>query len=144
MKKYLSIILSLACSAGALAQETVYPTPGFSGTVLIKNATVHVGTGTVLSNASVLISNDKIEKVGTDVSAPANATVVDATGKHVYPGLILSNSNLGLKEIGAQVRGSNDFNEIGELNPNIQSIVAYNTDSKIINTLRSNGILLAN
>jgi len=41
------------------------------------------------------------------------------------------------------VRGSNDFREIGDLNPNVKSIVAYNTDSKIINTLRSNGILLA-
>ena len=42
------------------------------------------------------------------------------------------------------VRATNDAQEIGELNPNVRSIVAYNTDSKVINTLRSNGILLAN
>jgi hypothetical protein len=42
------------------------------------------------------------------------------------------------------VRGSNDVNELGEMNPNVRSIVAYNSDSKITNTLRSNGILLAN
>jgi hypothetical protein len=50
---------------------------------------------------------------------------------------------LGLKEIGSGVRGSNDYSEIGEYNPSVRSIVAYNTDSKIINTLKANGILLA-
>ncbi len=143
MKKYISIIASLVFCLGAGAQETIYPAPDFNGMILIKNGTVHTGTGQVLSNTSVLVNKGKIEKIGTDIAA-GNATVVDASGKHVYPGLILSNSNIGLKEIGSQVRGSNDFNELGELNPNIQSIVAYNTESKIINTLRSNGILLAN
>ena len=46
-------------------------------------------------------------------------------------------------EIGA-VRATADFNELGDINPGIRSIVAYNTDSKVINTLRSNGVLLAN
>ncbi len=145
MKKFISILSLLASCFSVAAQETIYPTPAFNGMVLIKNATVHTGTGQVLPNTSVLINKGKIEKIGADVSANAgSATVVDATGKHVYPGIILSNTNIGLREIGSQVRGSNDFNELGEINPNIQSIVAYNTESKIINTLRSNGILLAN
>ncbi|HLZ87727.1 MAG TPA: amidohydrolase family protein, partial [Puia sp.] len=55
----------------------------------------------------------------------------------------LSVTDVGLKEIGSGVRGSNDFQELGDLNPSIRSIVAYNTDSKIIGTLRANGILLA-
>ncbi len=145
MKKYCSIILSLVSCLSAAAQETVYPAPAFNGMVLIQNGTVHTGNGQVLSNTSILINKGKIEKIGTDIVAPGNnVTVVNAAGKHVYPGLILSNCNIGLREIGSQVRGSNDFNELGELNPNIESIVAYNTESKIINTLRSNGILLAN
>jgi hypothetical protein len=64
-------------------------------------------------------------------------------GKQVYPGLILSSSNLGLVEV-SSVRATSDVREIGDLNPNVRSIVAYNTDSKVINTLRSNGILMAN
>src|SRR5690606_14715874 len=44
---------------------------------------------------------------------------------------------------GSNVFGSNDDREIGALNPNVRSIVAYNTDDEVINTLRSNGILLA-
>jgi imidazolonepropionase-like amidohydrolase len=68
---------------------------------------------------------------------------VDAKGRQVYPGLILPVTDLGLKEIANGVRGSNDYEEIGDLNPSVRSIVAYNTDSKIINTLKANGILLA-
>ncbi|MEY4728241.1 MAG: hypothetical protein RLZZ390_765, partial [Bacteroidota bacterium] len=64
-------------------------------------------------------------------------------GKHVYPGLILANSNLGLIEINS-VRATADATEIGEYNPSIRSLVAYNTDSKVINTLKSNGITHAN
>ena len=128
-----------------MAQETIYPAPAYQGMLFIKNGTVHTGNGQVLTNTTIQINKGKIEKIGTDLAIPAtDAKVVDATGKHVYPGLILSNTNTGIKEIGSGVRGSNDFSEIGELNPNVRSIVAYNTDSKIINTLRSNGILFAN
>lgn len=81
--------------------------------------------------------------MGTNVTAPAGATIVDAKGKHVYPGLILPISNLGLVEI-SSVRATSDAQEIGDLNPNVRALSAYNTDSKVINTLRSNGILLAN
>ena len=69
--------------------------------------------------------------------------VFDVKGKHVYPGLILSASNLGLVEV-PTVRATSDVQEIGTINPSIRSIVAYNTDSKIINTVKTNGILLAN
>jgi hypothetical protein len=61
----------------------------------------------------------------------------------VYPGLIVPLSSLGLKVINSGVRGSNDFQEIGENNANIRTIVSYNTDSKVINVLRANGVLLA-
>src|SRR5215217_546751 len=142
MKKIFSLITSFSFLL-ASAQETVYPAPKQSQTVAVTGATVHVGNGQVLNNATVLMVDGKITAVGTNVTIPAGAQKVDATGKHVYPGLILATSNLGLVEIGA-VRATNDVREIGEMNPNIRSIVAYNTDSKIINVLRSNGILLAN
>jgi imidazolonepropionase-like amidohydrolase len=145
MKKYIAIIGSLVFSLCGKAQETIYPAPAYNGLLFIKNATVHTGNGQVLNNTTLQINKGKIEKIGVALAIPTDdVKVFDATGKHVYPALILSNTNIGLKEIGSAVRGSNDFIEIGEMNPNIQSIVAYNTDSKIINTLRSNGILLAN
>lgn len=129
---------------GAQAQEMVYPAKENKGATFIKNAIIHVGNGKVIQNGTIKISNGKIEKIGTDIDVPAgDATVVDAKGKHVYPGLILPVSNLGLVEVSA-VRATSDVREIGEMNPSVRSIVAYDADSRVINTLRSNGILLAN
>jgi imidazolonepropionase-like amidohydrolase len=142
MKKlflYTTFIISLTASA----QETIYPAAKQTQAIIITNATVHVGNGQVLDNASVEFINGKISRVGTGISGTAGARIINAQGKHVYPGLIMPLSNLGLVEVNS-VRASNDLTEIGELNPSIRSIVAYNTDSKVINTLRSNGILLAN
>lgn len=125
------------------AQEDVYPVPAFKGVFYITNATIHVGNGQVIENGSIKVSNGKIEAIGANVSAQGDAKVYDAKGKQVYPGLILPVTDLGLKEVANGVRGANDYLEIGDYNPSIRSIVAYNTDSKVINTLKANGILLA-
>ena len=143
MKKIFSSIPAILSLLTINAQETVYPAPKHFGTTVITNATVHVGNGQVLNNASIVVTDGKIAAVGTNLTAPAGATTVNAQGKHVYPGLILPTSSLGLVEVSA-VRATTDVRELGELNPNVRTIVAYNTDSKVINTLRSNGILLAN
>ena len=138
------LILTLALfNTTTRAQETVYPAGPQKNTTAIVHGTVHVGNGTVLTDATIVFSNGKITSVATGVPAPAGATIVDATGKQIYPGLILPSTDLGLVEIGSGVRGSNDLQEIGENNANIHSIVSYNTDSKVINNLRANGVLLA-
>ncbi len=143
MKKLITI-LAIATTVNAMAQETVYPAKEYKGLLFLKNGTVHVGNGQVIENATIKISNGKIEQVGTNIAIPQdNVKVFDVSGKHVYPGLILPSSTLGLVEIGSGVRGSNDFNEIGDNNTSVRAIAAYNADSKITNTLRNNGILLA-
>ena len=135
------ILLSILIGGVMVAhsQSNILPAEKQKAPIVVKNATIHTGTGEVLENATIVITDGKITAVGKNVTAPAGAEVVDAAGKHVYPGLILPVSAVGLIEISA-VRASNDVREIGELNPNIRSLVAYNTDSKVINTLRSNGI----
>jgi len=143
MKKIFFSILLSGFFLSAVSQESVLPTPAQKGTMYIKNATIHVGNGSVINNGVIQIKDGKIEKVGSDISVPADAKAIDAKGKHVYPGIILPISNLGLVEISA-VRASSDVREIGDMNPNVRSIVAYNTDSKVINTLRSQGVLMAN
>ena len=135
---------TLLCSLYAGAQSNVLPAKPQTGIMYIKNATIHVGNGKVIENGTIKIKDGKIQEVGANIAIPADdANVVDGKGQHVYPGLILPTSNLGLVEISA-VRASSDVRELGDLNPNVRAIVAYNTDSKVINTLRSNGILLAN
>lgn len=143
MKKYTLLYIMLFAAQISLAQENVYPAKKQEKPVFISNGMVHVGNGTVLNNASVEINDGKIVNVGNGIAPSANAIIIDAKGKHVYPGLILSNSNLGLVEVNS-VRASADAVEIGEFNSNIKSLVAYNTDSKVINTLKTNGVVLAN
>ncbi len=144
MKKIIcSLATLLLLGAFAQAQETVYPTPAYIGKLYITNATVHIGNGSVLETATVEVNNGKIVQVATSITPSSGAKVVDAKGKHVYPGLILPTSDVGLKEIGSGVRASNDVTELGDFNSNIRSITAYNTDSRVINVLKSNGILLA-
>lgn len=145
MKKIFSNIAALFLLLGfARAQETVYPAKDNKGRFFITNGTVHVGNGQVLENATIEVNNGKIVKVGQETPASLlGQSVIDAKGKQVYPGLILPSSDLGLKEIANGVRGSNDYSELGEYNPSVRSIVAYNTDSRFINVLKANGILLA-
>ena len=143
MKKIFFAFVFSATATLAFSQANVLPAAKQKAPIVISNATIHTGTGEVMENASVVIVDGKIAAVGKNVTVPAGAEVVDAKGKHVYPGLILPTSTLGLNEIGA-VKASNDTREIGDMNPNVRSIVAYNSDSKVTNTLRSNGILAAN
>ncbi|OQP66731.1 amidohydrolase family protein [Niastella populi] len=143
MKKLIIFIQLLAAGIASQAQEDVYPAKAYAGKLYITNGTIHVGNGQVIENGTIEVENGKIVQVGAGVTVPAGGKVVDVKGKQVYPGLILPVTDLGLKEISNGVRGSNDYSELGEYNNSIRSIVAYNTDSKIINTLKANGILLA-
>lgn len=143
MKKiFLSAVIMMICNM-LVAQDDVYPAKKQTSPILIKNGMVHVGNGQILNNTSIEVKDGKITAIGTNVSASSNSITVDASGKHVYPGLILSNSNLGLLEV-PSVRATVDATEIGEYNPSVRSLVAYNTDSRVINTLKTTGVTLAN
>ena len=142
MKKIIFIILVSIFDLAAFAQENMHPSPAQKGTIAIINAVIHVGNGQVIENGMIVFSNGKIVDIRPSVPI-ADVQVIDTKGKHVYPGIIASSTNLGLIEVGA-VRATADYSELGEMNPNIHALYAYNTDSKVINTLRSNGILLAN
>jgi len=144
MKKIFFLTLVSAFTVAAHSQSNVLPAPGQTQTIVLYNGTLHKGNGEVITNAVVIMEKGKITYAGPMVASDfKDAKVIDVQGKHIYPGLILPTTSLGLIEIGA-VRASNDVTEIGDMNPNVRSIVAYNTDSKVINTLRSNGILMAN
>lgn len=114
--------------------------------VLILNATAHLGNGQIIENSAIgfkdgkliLVADSKLIKLSKD----AYETTIDATGKHVYPGFIAPNSTLGLVEIDA-VKSSDDEEEIGSMNPHVRSIIAFDANSKVIETVRPNGILMA-
>jgi len=143
MKKLFSILFIALPALAANGQITVYPAPPQSETIALVNGTIHVGNGQVIENGTVIFENGKISAVRQGGNAPANAKVINCSGKHIYPGLILSNTQVGLVEV-PSVRATADANELGDLNASIRAIVAYNADSRVINTLRMTGILLAN
>lgn len=111
--------------------------------IAIEHATIHTVASGTLQNATIVIDSGVIAAIGPNVSIPAQALRIDGTGMHVYPGIIAANTTLGLNEIGA-VRATRDASEVGSVNPNVRAEVAYEADSEVIPTIRSNGILLAN
>ena len=143
MKKIFLSTLIILIGNMLVAQDDVYPAKKQTSPILIKNGMVHVGNGQILNNTSIEIKDGKITAIGNSVAASNNSITLDASGKHVYPGLILSNSNLGLSEV-PTVRATVDATEIGDYNPSVRSLVAYNTDSRVINTLKTTGVTLAN
>jgi imidazolonepropionase-like amidohydrolase len=142
MKKIFFYISCFFAITNVAAQETMLPAPPQKETIALTNATVHIGNGQIINSGTVVFKDGKITEVAANAST-AGARVIDCSGKHIYPGLILSASQLGLIEV-PSVRSTVDGAEIGEINASIRSLVAYNTDSKVINTLRTNGILIAN
>lgn len=112
--------------------------------VLLKNGIIHTGDGRIYPNGVIFFQNGIITRVDSfdDNRSYKDSRIIDLQGKHVYPGLIAANTIVGLNEIDA-VRATRDFSETGIFNPNVRTAVAYNTDSKIIPTLITNGILFA-
>ena len=128
------------------AQSIPLPAEKQSEAILIMNAKAHIGNGKVIESALIAFESGKITLIAdsklTKVDLTKYKKIINAEGKHVYPGFISMNTDLGLVEISA-VRQTVDHTEIGEMNPSVRSIVAYNTDSQVPPTVRSNGILLA-
>ncbi len=144
MKKFIYIIIA-AFTVSAKAQRPD-PVPAQSQRILIMNGIAHLGNGKVIENSAIGFENGKLTLVADATVIRLDKSkydkVIDAQGKHIYPGLIECNSTLGITEIDL-VRSTLDNYEVGEMNPNVRSLIAYNSDSRIIPTVRSNGVLLA-
>ena len=139
MKNYI-LLLVLSLSTTLIAQQT--PADIQQQSLLITNAVVHTGTGTVLENGAVGFDNGIITYVGSANVAPAFEKTIDAKGKHLYPGFIATNSSLGLAEIDA-VRATVDYDELGDFLPHVRTAIAYDAESKIVESMRPNGVLIA-
>jgi imidazolonepropionase-like amidohydrolase len=117
-----------------------------SQAILLVNGFLHQGNGTVIETALIGIRNGKIDFVKNALSSAYKKsewdTIIDLQGQHVYPAFIAPNSTLGITEIDA-VRATRDFQEVGYLNPHIRSQIAFNAESKVISTVRTNGVLFA-
>ena len=146
MNKYISAAIALFTSGSfAFGQANISPAKPQSQKIIIMGATIHTGDGVVIPNGYLILDKGKITGVG-DATVVKFSTdgvkLITANGKHIYPGFISSITNLGLVEI-ASVKATLDERELGDNNAHIRALIAYNTDSKVPATLRSNGVLMA-
>ena len=118
------------------------PGSGQYESILIENAIIHIGDGTVIKMGYVGFQDGKIKYVGGTKPENKYDKSINTNGAHLYPGLIALNSTLGLAEIDA-VRATRDYDEIGPFLPHISSSIAYNAESKVVESVRMNGVLIA-
>ena len=131
--------LSIAASVRA---SDVVPAVPQARPIALKGATIHPVSGPEIASGTIVFDKGKITAVGADAAIPADAETIDATGKHIYPGLISANTVLGLTEIGA-ARATVDVEETGAINPNARAVSSINPDSELLPVARANGILSA-
>lgn len=142
MKKQLSLLSLLSFGFLAHAQNPA-PAPPQSKPIALIGGTIHVGDGKIIQNGTIVFDKGIITAIGeANTNFDKNSTeIINIAGKSVYPGIIAPSALAGLLEIGS-VRSTADLNEIGLFNPNIRSLIAHNTDSEVIPTIRGNGVLI--
>jgi len=128
---YLYLIALFGCFTTGMAQQT--PAPEQTEAISITRATAHIGNGEVIENCTLVFEDGKITAIGADASTKGR--VINANGKHIYPGFIAPGKSLGLIEVNA-VRASNDQDEVGSMIPNVRSLIAYNAESKVVESMR--------
>ncbi len=100
--------------------------------LVIKNATVMTASHGTIANGSVWVHDGKIAGVGTTVNAPASATIIDATGKYLTPGIIDPHSHSAL---------GNDVNEAtSPVTPSMMMIDAFDSSDKALYQALAGGV----
>jgi imidazolonepropionase-like amidohydrolase len=127
--RFLPAFLLTAATLAAATDDTFF----------LHGATIHTMAGGEIAGGSLLVRNGKVVGVGQNLAAPPDVRVIEASGLHVYPGMIDSGSEIGLAEIGA-VRETSDVSEIGKFNPQLRASIAVNPSSEHIGVTRANGI----
>jgi imidazolonepropionase-like amidohydrolase len=140
--KYIYLLVFQLLTNTIFAQNQAAGSPQTKA-IALTGATIHTANGQVIPNGVIVFNKGLITVIGAAGTAydKANTETIDLTGKSIYPGLISPSNELGLTEIDA-VRSTNDMAEIGGINPHVRALIAYNTDSELIPTVRSNGVLI--
>jgi imidazolonepropionase-like amidohydrolase len=138
----IKVMLALLVLSSVTIASTEKPAPPQRNMIALINCTVHPVTSEPIENASIIFDKGKIVDIIRGMGIPANAISIDLGGKHVYPAMIETFSELGITEI-ESVTVSTDTTEGGEFNPNAYVKVAVNPESEQFPVARSNGIGMA-
>jgi imidazolonepropionase-like amidohydrolase len=107
--------------------------------IAIVGGTLHPVTSPDIARGTIVLQGGRIVAMGAGLAVPANARVIDATGKHVWPGMIALDTNVGLYEIGS-VQATIDTSEIGGNQPDVRSSASISAESAHIAVTRYNGV----
>lgn len=108
--------------------------------LVIKNARVFTGKGAVIDNGMVLSENGKIVGVGTNLSFPGDAQVIDAQGRLLFPGFIDAHCHLGMWETAIGFEGD-DGNEMTDpVTPHLRAIDGFNPRDESVRDAREGGV----
>lgn len=146
MTKHILFVLLLAMAGPQLfGQASNMPAPPQNGPLLLTGATAHLGDGRVIENAAIGFDGGKLTLVADATTVRIDRAqyekVIDVTGKHIYPGFILPCTETGLVEVSSLGDTDDSEEDSNPFTPSVRALVAYNTDSEVIPTLRFNGIL---
>jgi len=138
-------VIALGVFSTASAQDLLPKAPKQSRPIVIDNAEIHTVSGDTIDRGGMLIVDGVIDRVWSGAAPDLGAELlsaerIDADGLRCYPGLIGANTTTGLVEISA-VRATRDYDEVGEMTPEVRAAVSMNPDSTIIPVTRLNGVL---
>ncbi|HTF90775.1 MAG TPA: amidohydrolase family protein, partial [Planctomycetota bacterium] len=129
---------AVATLGAETAADSIWKADG-GETVALTGGTIHPVTAAAIEGATLLLQDGRIVAIGKGIAIPADARVVDVTGRHLWPGIIALDTPLGLFEIGS-VAGTDDQAEIGGNQPDLRASAALNADSAHIAVTRANGV----
>lgn len=130
--------ICLLVSPGLMAQidgEVIKP---YKANFLLTNAKIYTVTNGILEDTDLLIKDGLIKSIGKDI-AHENHTVIDCSGKSIYPGFIDSGTSLGLVEVNSLAE-TQDYMELGKLTPQMEALTAVNPNSVAIPVTRVSGV----
>ena len=135
----LLVVCVLSVSACTTSQEQAE-----GSTLAILNANLYPITGEMIAGGTMLVRDGKIAEIGTSVVIPSDATVIDASGKSVIPGIVESHSHMGFKQLNIPSTGRNN-NELSEpINAHVRAIDGLNSNDAAFTLALASGVTTMN
>jgi imidazolonepropionase-like amidohydrolase len=138
-----NIFVSLCLVAAAFAQGNSHQktSPASSDVIALRGGKLLTMTHGVIENGVVVMQNGRISAVGgANTAIPKGAKIIDVTGMTVYPGLIDSESHLGLTEVQADRMTNDTLEPSDEIMPHMHVYDAFHAETALIPVTRINGI----
>jgi len=129
---------TLFVTGSAVAQDK----PVQDKAIVLRGGKLLTVTHGVIENGAIVMQDGKIAAIGpaSSVNVPSGAQVIDVTGMTIYPGLIDSETQLGLTEISGEEM-TNDLVEMSdEIMPHMHTAEAFHAESALIPVARMNGV----